>query len=42
MNLKGISSSFLKYKKSLKNPSEDELKFHEFVHNAVKRREVNK
>ena len=41
-NLKGISTSFLKYKKSVKNPTEDELKFHEFVHNAVKRREENK
>ena len=38
--LKGISKSFVKYKQNLKNPTEDELKFHDFVHMAVKRREV--
>ena len=36
---KGISKSFVKYKQSLKNPTDEELKFHEFVHTAVKRRE---
>ena len=42
MELKGISKSFIKYKQSVKNPSEDELKFHDFVHNAVKKREENR
>lgn len=37
--LKGISKSFIKYKQSIKNPTDDELKFHDFVHLAVKRRE---
>ena len=41
-NLKGISHSFIKYKESVKNPTDDELKFHDFVHNAVKRREDNR
>ena len=36
---KGISKSFVKYKQSLKNPTDEELRFHEFVHTAVKRRE---
>ena len=36
---KGMSKSFVKYKQSLKNPTDEELKFHEFVHTAVKRRE---
>ena len=40
--LKGISKSFLEYKQSLKNPTDEELKFHEFVHKAVKKREENK
>ena len=37
--VKGISKSFIKYKQGLKNPTEEELKFHDFVHTAVKRRE---
>ena len=40
--LKGISQSFVKYKQSLKNPTDEELKFHDFVHTAVKRREEKK
>ena len=40
--MKGISKSFVKYKESLKNPTEDELAFHDFVHNAVKKREENR
>ena len=38
-SIKGISKSFIKYKQSVKEPTEEELKFHDFVHNAVKRRE---
>ena len=32
----------MKYKTGLKNPTEEELKFHDFVHNAVMRREEHK
>ena len=41
-SLKGLSKSFVNYKTGLKNPTEEELKFHDFVHNAVKRREENR
>ena len=37
--IKGISKQFVKYKQSLKNPTDEELKFHDFVHTAVKRRQ---
>lgn len=40
--VKGLSKGFVAYKKQLNNPDEAELKFHGFIHEAVKRREQQK
>lgn len=40
--IKGISKSFIDYKKKVRNPTEEELRFHDFVHSCVQRREDNR
>ena len=41
-DIKGLSKSFINYKANLRELTDDELNFHDFVHNAIKRREDNR
>ena len=42
INIKGLSKSFIKYKAGIRDLTDEELNFHDFVHSAIKRREENR